>query len=112
MGFFSGTKKKDNKSNYDSDAIKVEISAPTDFKRGVHIEVDLNQGTLKGVPAAWKDTFGDSAQYEEDVSQVNPNLLPSISTSSSEEKVQGLVISKPFEFKHNIHVDYNSEVCR
>ncbi|KAG2381762.1 hypothetical protein C9374_006146 [Naegleria lovaniensis] len=110
MGFFGGsTKKKDNKSNYDSDAIKVEISAPTDFKRGVHIEVDLNQGTLKGVPSAWKDTFGDSAQYEEDVSQVNPNLLPSISTSSSEEKVQGLVISKPFEFKHNIHVDYNSE---
>ena len=105
MGFF--TKKKDKSPAYDADAIKCEISGPTDFKRGVHIEVDLNQGTLKGVPTQWKDTFGDSAQYDEN-SAVNPNLLPTM--SSSQDNVQGFVISKPFEFKHNIHVDYNSEV--
>lgn len=104
MGLF---KKKDKTPTYDSEAIKCEISGPTDFKRGVHIEVDLNQGTLKGVPTAWKDTFGDGAQYADNASQVNPNLLPTM--SSSEDKVQGFVISKPFEFKHNIHVDYNSE---
>jgi len=102
--FFSGKKKN---SGYDSEAMKeIQISGPTDFQRGVHIEVDLNQGTLKGVPTAWKETFGDSAQYDED-SKVNPNLLP---TMKQEEQVQGFVISKPFEFKHNIHVDYNSEV--
>lgn len=29
--------------------------------------------------------------------------------TGNEEKVEGLVISKPFGFKHNIHVDYDSE---
>ncbi|KAL9657282.1 hypothetical protein ABK040_011502 [Willaertia magna] len=110
MGIFDKLKKKDKEVTYEvDDNIKCEISSPTDFQRGIHIEVDLNQGTLKGVPTAWKDTFGESAQYE-NTNNIASHLLPtSNSNSSKEDKVQGLVISKPFEFKQVIHVDYNSE---
>lgn len=33
----------------------LHISEPRDFKRGVHITVDVETGRLTGVPDAWKN---------------------------------------------------------
>lgn len=105
MGFFDFLKKKKDDTPPQQDIV---IGAPTGFQRGFHVEVDIENGTLKGVPTEWKGTIGEGAQVAEDTSKINPLLLPQ-KPQSEQDKMEGLVISKPFGFKHNIHVDYDSE---
>ncbi|KAG2370925.1 hypothetical protein C9374_013725 [Naegleria lovaniensis] len=98
----------------------VEISSPTDFQQCIHISADPQQDVLKGVPSSWKSILGEDnanveyVEYEEGTPLTNS---ASMDTRAKNERIldnkneipQGFVISRPFEFKHNIHVDYNSE---
>lgn len=101
MGFFDFLKKKKDDTPPQQDIV---IGAPTGFQRGFHVEVDIENGTLKGVPTEWKSNLGEGAQVAEDTSKMNPMLMPA---KAQEDKMEGLVISKPFGFKHNIHVRVN-----
>ncbi|KAG2378643.1 hypothetical protein C9374_008282 [Naegleria lovaniensis] len=104
------------------DIANVEISKPTNFKRGIHIAIDEEQGVLKGVPEQWRTMVGEAHSYdnyrkmtEEDIA---PYLIPELghendhhdrAHSHEEEGFSGLVITRPTEFTHHIHVDYDPE---
>lgn len=75
MRLFS--RKKNRGFEYDENAGRdVEIGAPTGFQRGIHVEVDLENGTLKGVPTQWKDTIAN-AQFA-DTADIDPSLVPEV----------------------------------
>lgn len=57
--------------DYDS----ISVSPPERFERGVHIEVDLDNGSLVGVPIQWKNAVGGGAQFSHN-RNINPHLVP------------------------------------
>lgn len=101
-------KKKEGRSDSSGSKSPV-IGSPTAFKQGFHMEVDLDNGVLKGVPPAWQGMIHNAEVA--DTSNINPILIPDNkpTTKSIQEKIEGLAISKPKDFKHNIHVDYSSD---
>eukprot|EP00767_Chilomastix_cuspidata_P005293 gnl/Chilomastix_cuspidata/550.p1 GENE.gnl/Chilomastix_cuspidata/550~~gnl/Chilomastix_cuspidata/550.p1 ORF type:complete len:460 (-),score=195.64 gnl/Chilomastix_cuspidata/550:395-1774(-) len=84
------------------------ISKPTEMRRGVHIEYDEMTGSYKGLPDSWQATGlfpGDefvtpTANLPDCIKPIKPSrkILKTIKNSKS-------VISKPFNFRHRIHVE-------
>ena len=76
-----------------------------------------------GVPEQWRSTIGEAHSYdnyrkmtaEEDI--IAPYLIPELESSvkgegskhNDHEEFSGLIITRPTEFTHHIHVDYDPE---
>lgn len=90
----------------------IENSSPTDFHRCIHISHNpQGSGVLKGVPSAWKSILGEDNSCVEYVGVDCPHLISHENGHETSDSLhQGFLISKPLDLKHNIHVDYNSEV--
>jgi len=90
-----------------------EISSPTSFKRGVHVQLDEEKGMLTGIPDTWKgEVKGDYANTTDLPKHLQPGLKKTKKRSKSQmKKTTDFVISSPFEFKQVTHVklDPNSE---
>eukprot|EP00301_Raphidiophrys_heterophryoidea_P005445 c12285_g1_i3.p1 GENE.c12285_g1_i3~~c12285_g1_i3.p1 ORF type:complete len:444 (-),score=124.70 c12285_g1_i3:373-1704(-) len=79
----------------------VNISSPTNFQRGVHVEFDQGSGTFKGVPNEWAThvpnaTTTDTANLPEELKPTSVKLKP-----MAQDK---LSVGSPFNFKHHFHV--------
>jgi p21-activated kinase 1 len=95
------------------------VSKPTGFARGIHVQRDPVTGALTGLPTEWsqhdvgmpvRDTV-DTAPLPEALKPVSASAAAekhkSLSSSSSSGSASGMVISKPFGFKRNIHVFFD-----
>jgi hypothetical protein len=86
-----------------------EISLPISFEQGVHVQVDLDNGRLIGVPDSLKDAkdlIGDNSQFV-DSTTIQPNLVPTVKKTPPPRKntsKDNIIISKPYGFKHQVSV--------
>ncbi|KAL9652757.1 hypothetical protein ABK040_010790 [Willaertia magna] len=105
---------------YEKEVNEVEISQPTNFKRGIHIALDQENGTLTGVPEQWRSRFGDSHTYDsyrkmsddhQEVDLIDPILIPEVlkNPKLKEPETNGLIITRPKDFTRHIHVDYDEK---
>lgn len=86
-----------------------EISAPTNFQKGISVTVDTTNGIIKGVPNEWKNIIGDTNVQYVDTSNINPFLRIKKHKRQNIQKIFGLYVGKPFNFKEEIHVSKNSK---
>lgn len=89
------------------------ISGPTSFERIINVKVDLDSGTMTGVPDVWKDIAGSNSSFES-TSGLDPNFVPALSSGSSKKKVNkdmldAMVIGNPQDFKQHVHVKFDAE---
>lgn len=86
----------------------LNISAPSNFQRGVHVEFDQDSGTFKGVPNEW-------GAHVPNASLADSNSLPAElkpqAVKVKPRKDEKMSVGTPFNFKHHYHVvvDENSE---
>jgi len=93
---------------------EMEISLPTNFQRGVHIEHDAANNTYKGIPTAWRDAVPDAEVSEEDGVggyEIPEFLIPTNHKALQQQEALRSSsgggdnrISRPFNFKHETHV--------
>jgi hypothetical protein len=87
-----------------------EISAPFGFQKGFHIEQDVDKGVLKGVPKAWRYALPNALVADD--KNVNNFLIPQEAPSPPSQDTSSptaFAISRPFGFKHNVHVCWKME---
>ncbi|CAG8480386.1 27253_t:CDS:2 [Racocetra persica] len=79
----------------------VEISKPTDFEHGIHVEYNTESGKYLGLPDVW---VNDKVQSEEvlNTKYLKPYLVPTPGTLETE--VTGKQIGNPYNFQHKVHV--------
>ncbi|ORZ11232.1 kinase-like domain-containing protein [Absidia repens] len=70
----------------------LDISKPTQFEHGIHVEFNRLTGKYMGLPDVWQPNLPSDDVL--DTNYINPNLVP---------RQPG--ISKPYNINHNIHVD-------
>merc|ERR1712023_485499 len=97
-GLFSGKKKEATAPDK-----PMEISAPTGFQRGIHIDHNKDDGTFSGVPSEWQAHLPTPVQYVVDTSGLPAHLKP---TSQPKGASDG-GISAPYNFQHIDHVKVN-----
>ncbi|CAG8610394.1 5342_t:CDS:10 [Cetraspora pellucida] len=79
----------------------VEISKPTDFEHGIHVEYNTESGKYLGLPDVW---VNDKVQSDEvlNTKYLKPYLVPTPGAEQTE--VTGKQIGYPYDFKHKVHV--------
>ncbi|PKC06968.1 hypothetical protein RhiirA5_418855 [Rhizophagus irregularis] len=80
----------------------IEISKPTEFEHGIHVEYNTESGKFLGMPDVWSSTVPSDEILN--TKYINPNLVPSPGSPDTTE-ITGKKIGQPYNFKHNIHVD-------
>ncbi|CAI2169365.1 20546_t:CDS:10 [Funneliformis geosporum] len=80
----------------------IEISKPTEFEHGIHVEYNTESGKFLGLPDVWSSTVPSDEILN--TKYINPNLVPSPGSPDTTE-ITGKNIGQPYNFKHNIHVD-------
>ncbi|CAO3589715.1 unnamed protein product [Absidia cylindrospora] len=70
----------------------LDISKPTQFEHGIHVEFNRLTGKYMGLPDVWQPNLPSDDVLN--TNYINPNLVP---------RQPG--ISKPYNINHNIHVD-------
>ncbi|CAG8521525.1 15025_t:CDS:10, partial [Cetraspora pellucida] len=78
-----------------------EISKPTDFEHGIHVEYNTESGKYLGLPDVW---VNDKVQSDEvlNTKYLKSYLVPSPGAEQTE--VTGKQIGYPYNFKHKVHV--------
>jgi hypothetical protein len=94
-----------------SGSIGSEVSSPEGFKKGLKIEVDVETGQLKGVPKEWEGIVGGTGTQYIDTSDLDENLKKGFDSiiAKKVEKIEGMIISRPQGFKHEVHVTVDTE---
>lgn len=73
----------------------LDISKPTKFEHGIHVEYDDDSGKFMGLPDVWQTNFPSDDIL--DTTLIHPALVPTTENMDP--------IGKPFNFQHNIHVE-------
>ncbi|KAI9273738.1 kinase-like domain-containing protein [Sporodiniella umbellata] len=77
----------------------LDISKPTRFEHGIHVEYDDGSGRFMGLPDVWQENFPSNDIL--DTTFIHPSLVPQTSHDTS--------IGQPFNVKHHIHVELDPE---
>ncbi|CAO3669511.1 unnamed protein product [Rhizopus stolonifer] len=77
----------------------LDISKPTKFEHGIHVEYDDGSGRFMGLPDVWQESFPSSDVL--DTTYIHPSLVPQSSHDPS--------IGQPFNVKHHIHVELDPD---
>jgi len=84
------------------------ISKPRNFEHGIHVEFDPATKTFIGMPDVWSTSIPEvSATNVMNTKPLPKHLIPAPPVAA---KTDGPVIGKPFNVKHNVHVDFDSEI--
>lgn len=89
-----------------SDMNNMEIGDPTEVEEGYHVRVDEESGILTGIPKEWSHIL-DGAETADD-GKVSEHLRVG-GKVKSENSDSPMVISKPFSWAHDVHVDFDSK---
>ena len=54
------------------------------FQQGVHVEVDAQEGTLKGIPESWKGIVNGTVN--QDLDSIPKNLIPNVTKALVENQ--------------------------
>eukprot|EP01080_Neovahlkampfia_damariscottae_P010891 gene10891-3595_t len=84
---------------------EAEISQPLNFQKGVHVEVDTKEGTLKGIPESWKGLVHGTVNT--DTENIPKNLIPNVTKKIAEKQKKDpfSIITRPNELQQLVHVD-------
>ncbi|KAI9316365.1 kinase-like domain-containing protein [Dichotomocladium elegans] len=89
----------------------VDISKPTHFEHGIHVEFNKESGRFMGLPDVWQQSSLPSDDIL-DTNYINPNLVPhSIDARQKPQlalKKSTPVIGMPFNIKHHVHVQVDT----
>ncbi len=90
------------------------VSTPQGFSRGIHIEMDADQGTLKGIPEEWKKFLPShpAAPGPSDDSAVPEHLRPKKPSRRTARTISQIpMVSRPLAgtFKHHMAVKVDPE---
>ncbi|KAI8990223.1 kinase-like domain-containing protein [Pilobolus umbonatus] len=77
----------------------LDISKPTRFEHGIHVEFDGCTGRYMGLPDVWQDSFVSDDVL--DTTSIHPILVP-VSEGKSLTRPK---ISLPYNFQHSVHVE-------
>lgn len=77
------------------------ISPPKNFREGVHVVFDTDAQNFKGVPDVWKNELQGSQTIS--VTELPTSLVPSPAPEPAKPKSP--TVSKPFNIRHQIHVE-------
>lgn len=83
----------------------LDISKPTKFEHGIHVEYDRDSGKYMGLPDVWQSNLPSDDVM--DTHYVTPHLVPSpIKPERDPSTLQKspTLIGKPYNVQHNIHV--------
>ncbi|KAG1169240.1 hypothetical protein G6F70_008627 [Rhizopus microsporus] len=78
----------------------LDISKPTKFEHGIHVEYDDGSGKFMGLPDVWQANFPSSDDIL-DTTCIHPSLVPQTSDDIS--------IGQPYNVKHHIHVELDQD---
>jgi p21-activated kinase 1 len=107
-GLFGGMFSKGSSKSVESAPPPMEISGPTGFTRGIHIDHDKEAGTFTGVPQEWQSHLPTPVQYVVDTSALPAHMRPSAAVDKSIDGPD-TGISRPYNFQHVVHVKVNAE---
>nr|CAG8536373.1 13968_t:CDS:10 [Entrophospora candida] len=78
-----------------------EISKPTKFEHGIHVEYNNESGKFVGLPDVWQKNLPSDDILN--TKYINPLLVPTLEPSDG-NGAPGKNIGIPYNFKHNVHV--------
>lgn len=99
------SKHSKKKEKEDHKKKKADVSTPYQVEKGVCVKVDPQTGQFKDVPKTMVNVIGKDATANVIESGIDHKLLPQAQVT----ECNGMQISEPLSFVHEIHVDYNSE---
>ncbi|KAL1924520.1 uncharacterized protein VTP21DRAFT_4174 [Calcarisporiella thermophila] len=80
----------------------VDISKPTEFEHGIHVEYNPELGKYVGLPDVWQDKLpGDDVL---NTKYINPHLVPT-PLQQRAEPFRGELIGRPYNVRHVVHLE-------
>eukprot|EP00299_Pterocystis_sp_00344_P011209 c5185_g1_i1.p1 GENE.c5185_g1_i1~~c5185_g1_i1.p1 ORF type:complete len:493 (+),score=128.15 c5185_g1_i1:50-1480(+) len=96
--------------NQEEPEAPLEIGGPTNFQRGVHVELDKTSGLMTGLPKEWAQvTEGANLNQSADYEELPDVLRPHRAQRQAGAPAQHREISGPMNVKHVTHVVVDSE---